>query len=207
DEPALQVVSGTGAAFFAPVQHLGMPRSEGSRSEQPRPGAPRTGVSGNLTLAATVPRRARPVVEVTDKGLAQGVSLVDGQLSPGPSILSRAGTDEALSATGRLGGARVQLSDASLVWFAGSDGGTVPPRPDEAYLQVLASASPPSSSSLPASDFSLRLPGGGVVPAQELPDSDRAAIVVGFVVPASFSDGTVVVSAGGRFLRVPVHFP
>ncbi len=43
--------------------------------------------------------------------------------------------------------------------------------------------------------------------AQALADADREAIVVGFLVPASFSVGTVVVASGGRSFSVPVHFP
>ena len=100
----------------------------------------------------------------------------------------------------------VHVSDASLVWFAGSDGGTAPPQSDEAYLQVLATASPAGASFLPASDFTLDLPGGEVAQAQALADADRQAIVVGFLVPASFSVGTVVVASGGRSFGVPVHF-
>jgi hypothetical protein len=92
------------------------------------------------------------------------------------------------------------------VWFAGSDGGTVPPSPNDAYLQILATASPLEDSFLPASDFSLHLPGGGVVAGQALADADREAIAIGFVVPASFSDGTVVVSGGGSSFDVPVQF-
>ena len=42
--------------------------------------------------------------------------------------------------------------------------------------------------------------------AQALADADRQAIVVGFLVPASFSVGTVVVASGGRSFGVPVHF-
>jgi hypothetical protein len=45
-----------------------------------------------------------------------------------------------------------------------------------------------------------------VAQAQALPDADREAIAVGFLVPASFSVGTVVVSSGGRSFSVPVHF-
>ena len=187
DQPTVEVVGGTTAATFQTA-------------------APASSGPGTLTVAASVPVGTKPVLEITDKGLTQQVSLVDGQLGRGPSILSRAGTNEALSVTGSLDGASVHVSDASLVWFAGSDGGTVPPKPNEAYLQILASASPAQDSFLPASDFSLHLPGGAVVAAQALPDSDREAIVVGFVVPASFSDGTVVVSAGGRSFNVPVQF-
>jgi hypothetical protein len=150
---------------------------------------------------------SHPLLEISDKGLVQEVSLPGGQLAPGPEVLARLGTDEPLDATGDLPGAEVHISDAALVWFAGSDGGTVPPAPDEAYLEVLASASPPGSSFLPASDFSLSSPGGQPEVGEPLPDADRAAIVVGFLVPASFSNGTVTVSAGGRSFSVPVNFP
>jgi hypothetical protein len=160
----------------------------------------------NLTIAASVPSGSKPVLQISDKGLVQQVSLSTGRLGASPAVLSRAGTDEPLSVSGALEGVSVQVSDAALVWFAGSDGGTVPPQPDEAYLQVLASATP-ADAMLPTSDFTLEMPGGEVIDAQALPDSDRQAVVVGFVVPASFSNGTVVVSAGGRSLRVPVHFP
>ena len=111
----------------------------------------------DLTVAASVPAGSHPLLEISDKGLSQEVSLVGGQLGPGPEVLARVGTNEPLDATGDLPGAEVHFSDASLVWFAGSDGGTVPPAPDEAYLEVLASASPAGASFLPASDFSLRL--------------------------------------------------
>jgi hypothetical protein len=187
DQPSVEVVGGTTAATF-------------------QTSAPAPSGSATLTVAASVPLGSKPVLEITDKGLSQQVSLASGELGRGPSILSRAGTNEALSVTGSLDGATVHVSDASLVWFAGSDGGTVPPSPTDAYLQILASASPAEASFLPASDFSLHLPGGAVVGAQALPDSDRQAIVIGFVVPASFSDGTVVVSAGGRSFNVPVQF-
>jgi hypothetical protein len=74
-------------------------------------------------------------------------------------------------------------------------------------LQVLATVSPLSASFLPASAFSLEEPGGEVAKAQALPDADRQAIAVGFLVPASFSGGTVVVSAGGQSFGVDVRFP
>jgi hypothetical protein len=165
-----------------------------------------TSRSADVTVVASVPAGAPPVLVISDKGLDQKVLLWTGALEPGPSVLARAATDEPLSASGTLPGVTVRVSDASLVWFAGSDGGTVPPQPDEAYLQVLATALPVSSSFLPASDFTLQLPGGEVAGAQALPDSDREAIVMGFVVPASFSVGTVVVASGGRSFSVPVHF-
>jgi hypothetical protein len=184
DQPVLEVLAGKTVATFQAV-----------------PG------SGVVTLIAVVPAHSRPVLQFSDKGLVQTLSLSNGQLGPGPSVLSRAGTDEPLSVTGQLPGVAVSVSDVSLVWFAGSDGGTVPPAADEAYLQVLASASPQGASFLPPSDFTLDEAGGQVVPAQALPDSDRQAIVVGFLVPASFSEGTVVVSAGGQAFDVKVHFP
>ena len=165
-----------------------------------------TSRSADVTIVASVPAGAQPVLVISDKGLEQRVTLWTGALGAGPSVLARAGTDEPLSATGSLPGVTVRLSDASLVWFAGSDGGTVPAQPDEAYLQVLATATPLGSSFLPASDFTLELPGGEVAQAQALPDADREAIAVGFLVPASFSVGTVVVSSGGRSFSVPVHF-
>ncbi len=168
--------------------------------------APGTSRAADLTIVAAVPAGTQPVLVVSDKGLEQRVMLATGALGAGPSVLARAGTDEPLSAIGSLPGVTVRLSDASLVWFAGSDGGTVPAQPDEAYLQVLATATPLGSSFLPASDFTLQLPGGEVAQAQALPDADREAIAVGFLVPASFSVGTVVVSSGGRSFSVPVHF-
>jgi hypothetical protein len=186
DQPTLEVLGGTTAAtFFAPAS-----ASAGT---------------GTLSVVAAVPVGSKPVLEITDKGLTQRVSLVNGQLGAGPSILARGVTNEALSVTGSLDGARVHVSDASLVWFAGSDGGTVPPSADDAYLEILASASPPQASFLPASDFTLEVPGESDQTAQALPDADREAIVVGFVVPASFSVGTVVVTAGGRSFSVPVR--
>ena len=51
------------------------------------------------------------------------------------------------------------------------------------------------------------MPAGQVVTAQALPDWDRTAILIGFLVPASFSNGTVVVSDGSKSFRVPVNFP
>ncbi|HXW79268.1 MAG TPA: DUF2510 domain-containing protein [Acidimicrobiales bacterium] len=188
DRPILSVVAGGTTQGF---------------DVQPGPGKS----PANLTLAASVPAGSRPVLEIADKGLTQEVSLASGQVVTGPSVLSRLGTDEPLDVNARLPGAEVHVSDASLVWFAGSDGGTVPPGPEQAYLQVLASASPLQSSFLPASDFTLELPAGQVVAAQALPDADRTAILMGFLVPASFSSGTVVVSLGGKSLRVPVDFP
>lgn len=167
---------------------------------------PEAARSPNLTLAVSVPAGSKPVLEISDKGLTQQVSLVGGQLAPGPAVLSRPGTNEVLSASGVLPGVTVDVNDAALVWFAGSDGGTVPPAYDEAYLQILASTTP-LDANLAASNFTLQLPGGEVVRAQALPDSDRQAIVVGFLVPASFSNGTVIVSAGGRSFSVPVAFP
>jgi hypothetical protein len=193
DQPAIEVLAGGTAAT------LDVPGA-------PAPGT-RAARSANLTLVASVPAGSHPLLEISDKGLSQEVSLVGGQLAPGPEVLARVGTNEALDATGDLAGAEVHISDAALVWFAGSDGGTVPPAPDEAYLEVLASASPPGSSFLPASDFSLSSPGGRAEVGEPLPDADRAAIVVGFLVPASFSNGTVTVSVGGRSFSVPVNFP
>jgi hypothetical protein len=186
DQPTMEVLAGTETAALPAVN---------------------TSRSADVTVVASVPAGAPPVLVISDKGLGQRVLLSTGTLEPGPSVLARAATDEPLSASGTLPGVTVHVSDASLVWFAGSDGGTVPPQPDEAYLQVLATAFPVSSSFLPASDFTLELPGGEVAPAQALPDADREAIVMGFVVPASFSVGTVVVSSGGRSFSVPVHFP
>jgi hypothetical protein len=187
DQPDIEVLAGATAESVAPV-------TPSARS-------------ADLTVVASVPDGSHPVLEISDKGLSQEVSLASGQLSPGPEVLARVGTNELLDATGNLAGVQVRISDASLVWFAGSDGGTVPPRPDEAYLEVLASASPAGSSFLPASDFSLVSPGSQAEVGEPLPDSDRSEIVVGFVVPASFSNGTVTVSVGGRALSVPVNFP
>jgi hypothetical protein len=185
DQPAMEVLAGAETAAV------------------PAPGPAR---SGDVTVVAAVPAGAAAVLVISDKGLAQKVLLSTGALEPGPGVLARGETDEPLSASGTVAGATVRVSDASLVWFAGSDGGTVPPQADEAYLQVLATASPPAASFLPASDFTLELPGGEVARAQALPDADRQAIVVGFLVPASFSVGTVVVASGGRSFSVPVHF-
>jgi hypothetical protein len=172
------------------------------------PGTARS--SDDLTVVASVPALGAAggaAVVITDKGLVQELRLSTGEAASGPSVLARAGTDEPLSVTGEVDGVSVHVSDASLVWFAGSDGGTTPPDDDEAYLQVLATASPLGLSFLPASDFTLQLPGGQVAQAQALPDANRQDIVMGFLVPASFSVGTVVVSAGGRSFGVPVHFP
>lgn len=180
DRPSLEIVGGPKAVSF--------PSSRGPE----------------LTYVAAVPVGSSASLQVSDKGLVQSVSLASGKLAPGPAVLARVGTEERLRASATLGGARVRLEDASLVWFAGSDGGTVPPNPNEAYLQVLASASP--GTSIAASNFTLLLPGGEIVGAVALPDSDRQAVVAGFLVPASFSYGTVVVSAGGKSLRVPVRF-
>jgi hypothetical protein len=193
DQPAIEVLAGGTAATFD------VPATEAPGARAARP--------ADLTLVASVPVGSHPLLEISDKGLSQEVSLVGGQLAPGPEVLARVGTNEPLDATGDLPGAQVHISDAALVWFAGSDGGTVPPSPDEAYLEVLASASPAGSSFLPASDFSLSSPGGQPEVGEALPDADRAAIVVGFLVPASFSNGTVTVSAGGRSFSVPVNFP
>jgi hypothetical protein len=193
DEPAIEVIAGgTAASFDVPAT-----AAPGGRATRP----------ADLTLVASVPAGSHPLLEISDKGLSQEVSLVGGQLAPGPEVLSRVGTDESLDATGDLSGTEVHISDAALVWFAGSDGGTVPPSSDEAYLEVLANASPAGSSFLPASDFSLSAPGGQPEVGDPLPDADREAIVVGFLVPASFSNGTVTVSAGGRSFSVPVNFP
>ncbi len=186
DKPVMEVLAGSETAV--------LPAANTSRP-------------ADVTVVASVPTADQPVLVISDKGLAQRLLLSTGTLEPGPSVLARAGTDEPLSVSGTLPGVTVHVSDASLVWFAGSDGGTVPPQTDEAYLQVLATASPLSSSFLPASDFTLELPGGEVAPAQALPDANREAIVVGFLVPASFSVGTVVVTSGGHSLSVPVHFP
>jgi hypothetical protein len=193
DQPAIEVLAGGTAATFD------VPATAASAARGARP--------ANLTLVASVPAGSHPVLEISDKGLSQEVSLVRGQLAPGPEVLARAGTNEPLDATGELAGAEVHISDAALVWFAGSDGGTVPPGPAQAYLEVLARASPSGASFLPASDFSLSSPGGQAEVGEPLPDADRTAIVVGFLVPASFSDGTVTVSAGGRSFSVPVNFP
>jgi hypothetical protein len=193
DEPAIEVLAGGTDVTFDPAATT----ARGTSGDG----------SANLTVVASVPAGSDPVLEISDKGLSQEVSLVGGQLAPGPEVLARVGTDEPLDATGDLPGAQVHFSDASLVWFAGSDGGTVPPAPDEAYLEVLASASPAGPSFLPASDFSLSAPGGQPEVGEALADADRAAIVVGFLVPASFSNGTVTVSVGGRSFSVPVNFP
>ncbi|HET9059180.1 MAG TPA: hypothetical protein VFN61_04605 [Acidimicrobiales bacterium] len=160
-----------------------------------------------VTVAAGVPVGSHPRLQVLDKGLVQAVSLADGALSAGPAVLTRTGTATTLRASARIGRARVFLSAASLVWFAGSDGGTVPPNPGEAYLEVLATTQPAAASlDLSAGDFTLRLPGGQQVAAVALPVQDRQTALMGFVVPASFSYGTVVVSTGGTPLQVPVRF-
>lgn len=170
------------------------------------PSSATTRAGTDLTLAAAVPAHAKAQLEVSDKGLSQQVSLVTGDLSQGPAVLTRVGTDEPLSARGTLGRVGVRVLDASLVWFAGSDGGTVPPNFGLAYLEILASTSP-ADAMLPVSDFTLVMPGGEVVGAQELPDSDRQALAIGFLVPASFGGGTVTVASGGRGLSAPVSFP
>ena len=146
DQPAIEVLAGGTDVTFGPAATA----ARGTRGDR----------SANLTVVASVPAGSHPLLEISDKGLSQEVSLVGGQLAPGPEVLARAGTNEPLDASGDLPGAEVHFSDASLVWFAGSDGGTVPPAPDEAYLEVLASASPAGPSFLPASDFSLSAPGG-----------------------------------------------
>ncbi len=181
DRPSLSVVAGSSA--------VALPYVDGP----------------DVTVAAVVPAGPHPVLEVVDKGLTQRVSLSRGVLGPAPAVLARLGTDDRLSAAATFGGTRVRLLDASLVWFAGSDGGTVPPSYGDAYLQVLAALSP-AGAELGAGNFKLVLPGGEIVGAQALPDSDRQALVVGFLVPASFAYGTVVVSAGGRSLSAPVRF-
>ena len=185
DRPALEVLAGGNAVEF--------------------PASATSTAPTSLTLAAAVPAGAQAELVVSDKGLAQRVSLVTGELGSGPAILTRPGTSEKLSAEATLDRVRLSVLDASLVWFAGSDGGTVPPSFDLAYLQVLATTNP-ANATLPVSDFTLVMPGGELVRAVPLPDSDRQALAVGFLVPASFSDGTLVVSAGKRSLSVPVRF-
>ena len=185
DRPVLEVLAGGNAIDF--------------------PASATSTATTSLTLAAAVPSGAKPELVVSDKGLAQRVSLVTGELGSGPAILTRPGTSEKLSAEATLDRIGVSVLDASLVWFAGSDGGTVPPSFDLAYLQVLATTNP-ANATLPVSDFTLVMPGGELVRAVPLPDSDRQALAVGFLVPASFSDGTLVVSAGRRSLSVPVRF-
>ena len=110
---------------------------------------------------------------------------------PGAEVLSRAGTNEPLDATGDLPGTEVHISDAALVWFAGSDGGTVPPAPDEAYLEVLASASPAGLPSYQPQTSAFHHRAARPKVGEPLPDADRVVIVVGFLVPASFSNGTM----------------
>lgn len=165
------------------------------------------GKATTLFVAAAVPTNSAPNLVVSDKGLAQEVSLANGRANNVPSVLARLSPSERLGVSGHLPGVTLQFINASLVWFAGSDGGTVPPSPDEAYLQVMIKALPLSASFLPASDFALRMPGGQVKTAQALPDADRSVIVVGFLVPASFSTGTLVAAVGGRTFSVPVDFP
>ncbi len=199
DGQAAAAAAGAPPATDQPVLQV---RAGGVVAAVPQPAG-----TGVVTVAAAVPAGATPYLVISDRGLSQALSLADGQLGPGPSVLARAATDQPLNVTGRLGTTTVRLEDASLVWFAGSDGGTVPPSYDQAYLQVLATVSPLSQSFLPAGDFSLEEPGGQVAHGVALPDADRQAIAVGFLVPASFSDGTVVVSAGGQSFGVRVHFP
>ena len=155
--------------------------------------------SADLTVVASVPAGSHPLLEISDKGLAQKVSLVGGQLAPGPEVLARA-APTSRSASGDLPGAEVHLSDASLVWFAGSDGGTVPPAPDEAYLQVLATASPAGPSFLPASDFSLSAAGrparGRRGAARRRPRSHRRRVLGPGLVQRRHGDG--VGRAGAR---------
>ncbi len=191
DRPVLAVQSG---GHRAPVRAPAGPTAPGA--------SPVT-----MSFVAAVPVGSRPLLSVTDKGLTESVSLVDGQLYGVPGALTRTGTDDPLNASGRLGGTTVHLRDASLVWFAGGDGGTTPPTYDQAYLQVLATTTPAAASlGLSASSFSLRLPSGQSLAAQSLPVYNRTDVVVGFVVPASFSTGTVVVGRPGHGFEVPVHF-
>jgi len=120
----------------------------------------------------------------------------------GPVRASWPGRDgRTLSATGSLPGVTVRLSDASLVWFAGSDGGTVPAQPDEAYLQVLSDGHATRVVVLPASDFTsnYRRGGGPGAGAADATGGDRRRVPR----PASFSVGTVVVSSGGRSSACP----
>lgn len=183
--PSLQVTSGT------TVASLSVP----------------AGPSTDLYVAASVPVGSRPQLVVSEKGLAQDVSLVNGQPDNVPSVLARLSPNERLDLTGQLPGVTLHVAEASLVWFAGSDGGTVPPSLGDAYLEVMMTATPLSASFLPASDFALRLAGGQVVDGQALADADRTVILIGFVVPASFSTGTVVVSVSGNTFSIPLDLP
>lgn len=183
--PQLQVVSGSTNAML-PVPN---------------------GTPSGLYVVAAVPIGSGPELVVSDKGLAQDVSLVNGQPGNVPGVLARLSPVQRLNLTGTLPGVSLHVSSASLVWFAGSDGGTVPPAANDAFLEVMMTATPLSASFLPASDFALRLAGGQVVNAQALPDADRTVIVMGFVVPAAFSTGAMVVAVGGRTFTVPVDFP
>lgn len=161
----------------------------------------------SLFVAASVPVGSAPELAVTDKGLAQSVSLSNGQVTGVPGVLARLSPAQVLRARADLGGVYVRATNAALVWFAGSDGGTVPPNAGEAYLQVLVTVSPLSASFLPASDFSLSVPGRPALRGELLPDSDRRVIAVGFIVPASFSTGTLDITVSGRVLAVPLNFP
>ena len=166
------------------------------------------------TVAALVsaPEDADVALVVVDGENTQSLSLVDG--SPGPDnlqVTTRVNrTADAIaaqqipgviSAPGRVTTPftfTVTIQSASLSWFAGTNVTARPSGPDRAWLVIDTDlvADTFSAGEGPSPYFTLTLPDGTVVAAQDIVD-DPALVGTAFEVPADFTAGTI--TFGGVF--------
>lgn len=160
----------------------------------------------------SAPEDAEVQLVVVDGENTQTLSLVDG--SPGPENLqvttrtSRTADPVApqqisgvISAPGRVTTPftfTVTIQSASLSWFAGTNVTARPSAPDRAFLVIDTDlvADTFSAGEGPPPYFTLTLPDGTVVPAQDIVD-DPALVATAFDVPADFTEGTI--TFGGVF--------
>ncbi|MCO7221229.1 hypothetical protein [Klenkia sp. PcliD-1-E] len=160
----------------------------------------------------SAPADAGVQLVVVDGENTQTLSLVDG--TPGADnlqVTTRQNRDAdpvpaqqipgVISAPGRVTTPftfTVTIQSASLSWFAGTNVTARPAAPDRAFLVIDSDlvADTFSAGEGPPQYFSLTLPDGTVVPAQDIVD-DPALVATAFDVPADFTTGTI--TFGGVF--------
>ena len=171
-------------------------------------------VTPGATVEALVsaPEDADVQLVVVDGADTQSLSMVDG--TPGPDnlqVTTRVNrTADAIpaqqipgviSAPGRVTTPftfTVTIQSATLSWFAGTNVTARPSGPDRAWLVIDTDlvADTFSAGEGPSQYFSLTLPDGTVVAAQDIVD-DPALVGTAFDVPADFTAGTI--TFGGVF--------
>jgi hypothetical protein len=180
--------------------------------------------AGDAELAISVPRGSDAVLSLSAAGFSQSYSLTEQRrVGSAPPVLYRSpssyevdaypGTKTSLTETGlsdhRTATMKVTLSELELTYFRPDDPLLSAPSPSEAFLAATfdtADEPGPSGSSfgnflVPGANFSnvrLRLPGGEVVSSVVIgtPGSDVLDNTYVFVVPASFSRGSLLIDPG-----------